>query len=270
MSTESADPEFPTPPALDPRLLAEPELSARWHEIQVRVEAHPAWDELPEAAVPWAEEDRTSCPCHHPCTYAGGRNGLADAAIWSEGCRVLLKLWPWPLHIDFMLHEIGEAEYAATWQILGPDARAIEAILEEWVEVSKALDFDDPDVGIKVAEQMPRTPAAIAHGLAAAFNARPRPKLAPHLREGSPHRKLHRLAERDGGWVCTYCKVGLIDVCSDDDMAFDAKGRRYLNPKSEKRMPTRDHIVPQSLGGSHGLPNLVLACQPCNSRKSDS
>jgi 5-methylcytosine-specific restriction endonuclease McrA len=33
--------------------------------------------------------------------------------------------------------------------------------------------------------------------------------------------------------------------------------------------PTVDHVFPVSKGGTHTQDNIVLACQPCNRRKSD-
>lgn len=81
------------------------------------------------------------------------------------------------------------------------------------------------------------------------------------------HLKLHRIAERDGGWHCAHCGIGLIDVCTDDDIEYDQKGHRYVKPGSHRVMATVDHQVPQSLNGSHQVRNLVLSCQPCNSSR---
>lgn len=50
------------------------------------------------------------------------------------------------------------------------------------------------------------------------------------------------LRDRDGGWVCHWCG-------------------RYGN--------TLDHLVPQSIGGTDELDNLVLACMDCNSRRGN-
>jgi len=49
------------------------------------------------------------------------------------------------------------------------------------------------------------------------------------------------------GFRCHYCGIGL----GYDDA-------------------TIDHIVPEWLGGSDGLWNLVAACQPCNAKKQES
>ncbi|SDH69372.1 HNH endonuclease [Sinosporangium album] len=82
------------------------------------------------------------------------------------------------------------------------------------------------------------------------------------------HKKLHILAERDDGWRCHHCGIGLIDICSDDaDLIRDAYGRFLINPDSKKRLATKDHLVPQSMNGSHDPANLVLACQPCNTQR---
>lgn len=81
------------------------------------------------------------------------------------------------------------------------------------------------------------------------------------------HLRLHYLADRQGGWKCRDCGVGLVDVCSGADMLTDNQGGRYVAPESGKQLPTIDHEVPQSLGGSDLPENLALVCRPCNSRK---
>lgn len=58
-----------------------------------------------------------------------------------------------------------------------------------------------------------------------------------------------QLAERDGGWYCHYCHARLAPV--------------------GLMMPTLDHILAQSKGGTDDIDNLVLACGPCNSAKRD-
>lgn len=52
-----------------------------------------------------------------------------------------------------------------------------------------------------------------------------------------------RLAERDGGYICFYCKEALM---SDFHI---------------------DHKVPIAKGGVHGIENFALACMPCNQEK---
>lgn len=81
------------------------------------------------------------------------------------------------------------------------------------------------------------------------------------------HLKLHRIAERDGGWNCFHCGIGLIDLCTDDDIAYDHQGRRYVKPGSLRELATVDHQVPQSLNGSHQVRNLVLSCRSCNTSR---
>lgn len=57
---------------------------------------------------------------------------------------------------------------------------------------------------------------------------------------------LTRLAVRDGGMVCFYCKVELVfENC------------------------TLDHVIPKSKGGRDTFDNYVLACDPCNHDKGD-
>lgn len=40
-------------------------------------------------------------------------------------------------------------------------------------------------------------------------------------------------------------------------------------PFNSKRKKTVDHVIPLDKGGEHIMSNLVIACQPCNSRKQD-
>lgn len=206
-----------------------------------------------------ADESSSARP---PADYAAGLRDIADSPIWNEAALVILNVWPWPLHIDFSLVDVDASDLSPLWQILGPDALMVEPIMEAWARVSKTLDRQDEHLLRSIGEVMPPTPNAILRGLADAFKARPGP-FAINPR----HRRLHELAERDGGWTCHYCARGLVDVCSDQDMTMDTQGGRFLRPGLPKRFPTVDHLVPQSLGGSNGLPNLVLACQPCNSAK---
>lgn len=66
------------------------------------------------------------------------------------------------------------------------------------------------------------------------------------------HRKLHRLAERDGGWTCHYCADPIGCPCSPDAAPAVA-----------------DHVIPLGRGGPNTDENQVLACVPCNSSKGD-
>ena len=60
------------------------------------------------------------------------------------------------------------------------------------------------------------------------------------------HGGLHAaLAERDGGWFCRYCGLLL------------SRDTAHL-----------DRVVPGVQGGEYTLDNCVLACPPCNRRKS--
>ena len=107
------------------------------------------------------------------------------------------------------------------------------------------------------------------------------------------------LAERDG-WSCHYCAVpvgeatvpapplavlgghcgcGLGRINPDmDDLDAPSYGSIHLCGGCVHCAPSFktppgvqlayiDHVVPRAKGGSNELPNLVLACNPCNSRK---
>lgn len=63
-------------------------------------------------------------------------------------------------------------------------------------------------------------------------------------------RQLAQLIERDNN-TCHYC------------------GRK-CNRESRNATPSRDHIVPASMGGADSLDNYVLACRGCNSDRGDA
>lgn len=78
----------------------------------------------------------------------------------------------------------------------------------------------------------------------------------------------NRLAERDGGWQCHYCKAPLVPLGKDSEyceMYFDGENWGYI--QGEYLFPTVDHIVPKSKGGLTVMDNLVLACGRCNCLK---
>ena len=41
------------------------------------------------------------------------------------------------------------------------------------------------------------------------------------------------------------------------------------DPKASVRFATLDHVIPLSVGGLDNMNNIVLACEPCNSARSD-
>lgn len=55
---------------------------------------------------------------------------------------------------------------------------------------------------------------------------------------------IKRLAKRDGGRKCSYCKKEL-----------------------EVKYCTIDHVIPRSRGGKDSFENYVIACHPCNNGK---
>lgn len=40
--------------------------------------------------------------------------------------------------------------------------------------------------------------------------------------------------------------------------------------EESRPLATLDHIIPSSKGGKSNIKNLVLACMPCNVKKSDN
>lgn len=74
-------------------------------------------------------------------------------------------------------------------------------------------------------------------------------RIARWLARGAISPRLANLYRRFGGH-CFYC-----DIETSCDTSIDA-------------CPSRDHFVPRSKGGGHGV-NLVLACHRCNNEKGD-
>ncbi|HEX6293396.1 MAG TPA: HNH endonuclease [Herpetosiphonaceae bacterium] len=94
---------------------------------------------------------------------------------------------------------------------------------------------------------------------------------------------LFALSARDGD-TCRYCGKALYSPQLVSDMqrftgathcgeSWCTPERHpscyYIDPATidKTKIPTIDHVIPQSKGGTHDLSNLVLACRSCNSRK---
>ena len=74
------------------------------------------------------------------------------------------------------------------------------------------------------------------------------------------------------GWTCHYCsrnlasykqQAGWAEYWRDDMGVTHSRCELPLG----FGMPTIDHKVPTSGGGSHHIDNLVMCCYPCNSQK---
>ncbi|WP_078872307.1 HNH endonuclease [Streptomyces sp. NRRL S-337] len=68
----------------------------------------------------------------------------------------------------------------------------------------------------------------------------------PHLNAARRRARKRTLARRDGA-LCTYCRIPFTDL----------------------RQATMDHVVPLSLYRTWRAADLVLACRPCNTAKSN-
>lgn len=80
---------------------------------------------------------------------------------------------------------------------------------------------------------------------------------APVRLTTAQHRRVHRLAARDG-WACYLCHEPLADVCAHGG-SLPLELHRWL--------AVVEHVVPKALGGTSAPANLRLACWPCNARK---
>lgn len=91
---------------------------------------------------------------------------------------------------------------------------------------------------------------------------------------------FQRLADRDGGWRCTYCQTELDPLDPDDPPPLEDPDRVVFRGMSDyrwgrepepfvERLPwaTLDHRIPLSRGGTDDLSNLAMACQSCNASK---
>lgn len=91
-------------------------------------------------------------------------------------------------------------------------------------------------------------------------------------------------AARDGGWFCFYCKTPLADPDNPEHWDERTYPCSISHPSGEVceagcepvtgttakwglEPAHLDHVLPQSRGGSHKLPNRVLSCPKCNNRK---
>lgn len=82
---------------------------------------------------------------------------------------------------------------------------------------------------------------------------RPRPtEPAAQPQPTATHRRLHRLANRDGCWDCAYCGKPIGCTC------MECLDKAVI-----------EHMFPRSRGGSNDDGNCVLACYSCNTKKGD-
>ena len=65
---------------------------------------------------------------------------------------------------------------------------------------------------------------------------------------GVKNRKWNQMIKRNGKACCHWCQ------------------REFKN----KQEATADHVIPVSKGGSNGDDNIVLACEPCNTRRRNN
>lgn len=102
------------------------------------------------------------------------------------------------------------------------------------------------------------------------MTATPTGEVKPFRRE-QRERILGFLGAKDG-WTCHYCSLKLASY------AEQARGMQYwrdeqgeihssYTPPLGVGMPTIDHKVPISRGGTHHADNLVMSCYACNSQK---
>lgn len=81
---------------------------------------------------------------------------------------------------------------------------------------------------------------------------------------------LARLVEINGPY-CHYCGRRVVqDHEWIPSKVRDHDGQRFVatfGAPAGLRLPTRDHVLPRSRGGSNKPENIVLACHSCNSQK---
>lgn len=92
-------------------------------------------------------------------------------------------------------------------------------------------------------------------------------------------RELMVLVFQRDSYCCRYCGgrtiltpvMELLGVLYPDIFPFQSAGWKagVTHPAVISRSPAVDHVVPAAWGGSNQISNLVTACTPCNSIKSD-
>lgn len=81
---------------------------------------------------------------------------------------------------------------------------------------------------------------------------------------------MGRLADRDGGWICSYCGIALAHLWEHFNFTPVLWQGSVVQAQSCRpgfAFVEKDHVVPRARGGSNDLSNLVLACNKCNQRK---
>ena len=92
-------------------------------------------------------------------------------------------------------------------------------------------------------------------------------------------RELMVLVFRRDSFCCKYCRgktiltpvMELLGGLYPELFPFQSAGWKagITHPAIISRSPAVDHVLPAAWGGSNDLENLVTACTPCNSIKSD-
>lgn len=85
-----------------------------------------------------------------------------------------------------------------------------------------------------------------------------------------------KIIKRDG-YVCRFCNIPVIDPAARKVLqeAYP-QALRWGDDNEEQHAAFQamdidfDHVRPLSLGGDHSLYNLIVACSPCNSAKSNN
>lgn len=90
------------------------------------------------------------------------------------------------------------------------------------------------------------------------------------------YRNRHKERWRSGHRLHQFKRKSQIRVSSDGSVTDEFLASLYANPVCaycNRNIPpkdrTADHVVPLSRGGPHAAENLVMACNSCNSSKSD-
>lgn len=157
-------------------------------------------------------------------------------------------------------HVFGTEGELVVWLPVWPELNISDGALRTYYRFARAgiLDGTPCPPFVELAEQWGTSPSTLSRRVnelldAGLIDAARAPRRHRPGRPTPVHRRVHRIGSRDG-YDCAYCGRDLACPCT-------------LDPGCDPAV--LDHVLPLSRGGPDTDDNLLLACWPCNSSKSD-